>query len=79
MEAKRNIGFLPQKPPLYMDFTVDEYLTYCADLRMVDKMDVKKAVDEAKPVRDFTFQQSAGTEFIGRVSTACGNRAGDRA
>ena len=48
VEAKRNIGFLPQKPPLYMDFTVDEYLTYCADLRMVDKMDVKKAVDEAK-------------------------------
>ena len=48
VEAKKNIGFLPQKPPLYMDFTVDEYLTYCADLRMVDKMDVKKAVDEAK-------------------------------
>ena len=48
VEAKRNIGFLPQKPPLYMDFTVDEYLTYCADLRMVDKMDVKRAVDEAK-------------------------------
>ena len=48
VEAKRNIGFLPQKPPLYMDFTVDEYLTYCADLRMVDKRDVKKAVDEAK-------------------------------
>ena len=48
VEAKRNIGFLPQKPPLYMDFTVDEYLTYCADLRMVDKRDVNKAVDEAK-------------------------------
>jgi len=48
VEAKRSIGFLPQKPPLYMDFTVDEYLTYCADLRMVDKRDVKKAVDEAK-------------------------------
>src|SRR3954465_573968 len=27
--AKREIGFLPQNPPLYMDLTVDEYLTYC--------------------------------------------------
>ncbi len=48
VEAKKNIGFLPQKAPLYMDFTVDEYLTYCANLRMVDKMKIKKAVDEAK-------------------------------
>ncbi len=47
VEAKRHIGFLPQKPPLYPDFTVEEYLTYCADLRMVDKTKVKKAVEEA--------------------------------
>jgi ABC-2 type transport system ATP-binding protein len=45
--AKRNIGFMPQKLPLYQDFTVEEYLTYCADLRMVEKTKVKKAVQEA--------------------------------
>ena len=30
VEAKKHIGFLPQKPPLYPDLTVDEYLTHCA-------------------------------------------------
>ena len=36
VEAKKNIGFLPQKPPLYSDHTVDEYLEFCADLRLMD-------------------------------------------
>ncbi len=35
--AKREIGFLPQTPPLYTDLTIDEYLTYCATLRLIDK------------------------------------------
>lgn len=48
VEAKKNIGFLPQKAPLHLDFTVDEYLMYCADLHMVDKKQIKAAVDEAK-------------------------------
>ena len=48
VEAKKNIGFLPQKAPLHLDFTVDEYLTYCADLHMVDKKQIRAAVDEAK-------------------------------
>ena len=48
VEAKKNVGFLPQKAPLHLDFTVDEYLMYCADLHMVDKKQIKAAVDEAK-------------------------------
>src|SRR5258707_15536082 len=36
-DAKRRIGFLPQNAPLYLEFTVDEYLTYCAHLRQVAK------------------------------------------
>ena len=44
VEAKKNVGFLPQKAPLHLDFTVD----YCADLHMVDKKQIKAAVDEAK-------------------------------
>lgn len=46
VEAKRNIGFMPQKLPLYLDLTVEEYLTYCADLRMVENGQVKKAVQD---------------------------------
>src|ERR1700743_3988256 len=32
-EAKKQIGFLAQNPPLYTDFTVDEYLEYTAHMR----------------------------------------------
>lgn len=47
-QAKRDIGFLPQNPPLYMDLTVDEYLGYCAGLRHLPKDKMKSAVKEAK-------------------------------
>ena len=43
--AKTQIGFLPQKPPLLTDLTVEEYLRFAADLRLVNG--VGKAVDEA--------------------------------
>lgn len=44
VEAKRHIGFLPQKPPLYPDLTVEEYLTLCAYLRLMDRKQVGRAV-----------------------------------
>ena len=46
--AKQNIGFLPQKPPLYGDLTVDEYLTYAAQLRQMDPKDIPAALEVAK-------------------------------
>ena len=45
-EAKKQIGFLPQVPPLYMDLTVMEYLLYCARLREIKEPLVSIAVDE---------------------------------
>lgn len=45
IEAKKQIGFLPQNPPLYLDTTVEEYLTNCAYLRKIKGKDVKEAVD----------------------------------
>ena len=46
--AKREIGFLPQNPPLYTDLTIDEYLTYCAELRLMDRTSIRAAVEETK-------------------------------
>lgn len=46
IRAKLHIGFLAQKPPLYGDLTVEEYLAHSADLRRVRPKQVKKAVDE---------------------------------
>jgi len=47
-QAKRQIGFLPQTPPLYTDLTIDEYLIYSAQLRLMDKDKIKAAVAEVK-------------------------------
>ncbi|MCR9011900.1 ABC transporter ATP-binding protein [Gabonibacter chumensis] len=46
VEAKRHIGFLPQKPPLHMDLTVEEYLVHCANLRWLRGKEVERAVKE---------------------------------
>ena len=48
IEAKKYIGFLPQKPPLNPDMTVDEYLHFCAHLRRMDGKEVHQAVEAAK-------------------------------
>lgn len=48
VEAKRLIGFLPQKAPLHMELTVDEYLTYCAHMRDIPKDKVAEALEVAK-------------------------------
>ncbi len=45
VEAKRHIGFLPQKPPLHTDLTVEEYLTYCARLRQIARAEEGEVVD----------------------------------
>lgn len=47
-QAKKEIGFLPQMPPLYKDLTIDEYLRYCAELRFVEKARIGAAVEEVK-------------------------------
>lgn len=47
-QAKQLIGFMPQNPPLYPDLTVDEYLSYSAELRKIEDHKIKAAVEEAK-------------------------------
>ena len=47
-EAKGELGYLPENPPVYRELTVDEYLTYCARLHGLKKDKVKAAVDSAR-------------------------------
>ncbi len=47
VEAKKNIGFLPQQPPLYTDLTVEEYLRHTAKLRFVPVKEIKQVVERA--------------------------------
>ena len=36
--AKKEIGYLPENPPLYNDMTVSEYLNFIFDLKCVPKV-----------------------------------------
>lgn len=45
--TKAHIGFLPQKPPVYTDMTVWEYLRYAAELRNVASEMLNDAVESA--------------------------------
>lgn len=44
-EVKRRIGYLPENPPLYVDMTVDEYLSFVYDLKQVKRPDRKADLD----------------------------------
>lgn len=46
-EAKKCVGYLPEIPPLYVDMTVKEYLTFAAQLKGIDKSRLKSSVGEA--------------------------------
>ncbi|TKC60204.1 ATP-binding cassette domain-containing protein [Pedobacter hiemivivus] len=48
VEAKKLIGFLPQKAPLHMELTVDEYLTHCAYMRSIPANEIKNSLETAK-------------------------------
>lgn len=55
---KREIGFLPQQAPLYLDFTVQEYLEYSAQLRLMNKHSIKAAVEEVLEKTSITHMRS---------------------
>ncbi|MBO9635920.1 MAG: ABC transporter ATP-binding protein [Chitinophagaceae bacterium] len=71
--AKMNIGFLPQNPPLHSDFTVNEYLTYAAGLRLMEKGQIKGAVEEAMEKTGISHFSS---RLIGNLSGGYRQRVG---
>ncbi len=73
VEAKKYIGFLPQRPPLYPELSVDEYLTYCARLRQLDAREVRRAVDAAEAKCGITHFKK---RLIGNLSGGYQQRVG---
>jgi len=57
IHAKRCIGYLPERPPLHPDQTVDEYLTDCARLRGLSRQTARTALSQVK--------QQCGLEAVG--------------
>lgn len=71
--AKKDIGFLPQVPPLYPDLTIDEYLIYSAELRFIEKNKVKGALEEVKERCGLSHLSS---RLIGNLSGGYRQRVG---
>jgi len=46
-QAKRNLGYLPDTPPLYRELTVHEYLQFAARIHDVNKQDLSKNISHA--------------------------------
>jgi ABC-2 type transport system ATP-binding protein len=47
IEAKRRTGYLPETPPLYVDMTVQDYLTFVARIKGVPRAERKQRVATA--------------------------------
>ncbi len=44
LEVRKNIGYLPEQNPLYLDMNVLDYLEYAAELESVPKGDIAKSI-----------------------------------
>lgn len=47
LEVKKRIGYLPENPPLYLDMTVEDYLKYVTELKLVPEKDCAANIESA--------------------------------
>lgn len=47
IEVKKRIGYLPEAPPVYLDMTVQDYLNFVADLKLVESSKKKGLIEKA--------------------------------
>ena len=71
--AKRELGYLPEHPPVYRDATVDEFLIYCARLHRLPRSRVSSAVDQVKQKCGLG---EVGRRLIGNLSKGYQQRVG---
>lgn len=72
-EAKKCIGYLPELPPLYMDMTVREYLSFAAELKGIAKAERKEQIAK---VMDKTFITDMANRLIKNLSKGYRQRVG---
>ncbi|GMR16702.1 MAG: ABC transporter ATP-binding protein [Gammaproteobacteria bacterium] len=72
-QAKANIGYLPEQPPLYRELTVNEYLSFCAQLNRLEKSKQQSAIDYAKERCGLT---EVGKRLINNLSKGYQQRVG---
>ncbi len=72
-EAKRELGYLPEVPPLYRELNVDEFLGYCGRLHGIPRAKLGQALAQAK---ERCGLEDAGDRLIGNLSKGYQQRVG---
>lgn len=72
-KAKKNVGYLPEQPPLYMDMTVEEYLRFVAEAKKVKK---DKRSEEVERVMKKTSILDVHNRLIKTLSKGYKQRVG---
>ena len=72
-QAKAQLGYLPETPPLNRDLTVDEFLDFCARLRRLPRRQVRPAREQAKARCGL---HDVGRRLIGNLSKGFQQRIG---
>jgi len=73
MEVKKNIGYLPETPPVYPEMEIGDYLSFVAKLKGIANADIAKRVDE---VCDRTAIGDVKNKIIGKLSKGYRQRVG---
>jgi ABC-2 type transport system ATP-binding protein len=73
LAAKRNIGYLPEHPPLYPEMTVRQYLAFVAAIRRIDHRARSCTVDA---VIERTRIEDAASRRLGTLSRGYKQRVG---
>ena len=73
LDVRKNIGYLPETPPLYPEMEVGDYLTFVAKLKGIPSADVAKRVNE---VMERTALGSVRATIIGKLSKGYRQRVG---
>lgn len=60
LQARMQIGYLPEIPPLYQDMKVKEYLSYVAQLRKIKKSELSKEIE-------YSAQQAGVSDVMDRL------------
>ena len=71
--AKKNIGYLPEIPPVYPDMKVKEYLSFCAGLKQIPSRDRK---DEIERVSKLLKIKDVENKLIRNLSKGYKQRVG---
>ena len=71
--AKKEIGYLPENPPLYTDMTVNEYLDFVCDLKGVDK---RKRKSQLEKIISMVKISEVTDRLIGNLSKGYKQRVG---